>query len=101
MTATLTPVTSFLPQPRLPVSEASLLAAINRHVHDFLFPGECFHSPDVDDMIRSEKLAHRVRERIVALSQDGVDATTQTLAELLPGLKPHEIPVTEADYEAY
>lgn len=90
---------------RKPLLPAYLLKAIaeavERNESDELFPRGCSRTRDVADMIRAGKFASLSRARMEALVAAGTDPTSLTAAQLLPGVMPGKLLVTEAYYAAY
>ncbi len=70
----------------------------DRHITEYLFPGDCYHTPDVVSMARADKLSYMLRERMKALAASGVDPRGKSLDELLPGVRPDDIELTEDDF---
>lgn len=70
----------------------------SRHITEYLFPGDTCHTPDVMSMARAEKLDYMLRKRMKELVAAGEDPRGRTLEELLPGVRPDDIELTESDF---
>jgi hypothetical protein len=83
---------------QLQVTDDDIKTAAGALVTEWVFPGETCHTPDVVTMAQADKLGWMLRERMKALVAQGVNPLKMSIAELLPGVKPHEIELTEADF---
>lgn len=80
------------------LTENDLREAASRLVTEWVFPGECYHTPDALTMVRADKLGAMLVERMRELVAQGTDPRGMTMRQVLPDVVPHEIPVTESDF---
>jgi hypothetical protein len=73
---------------------------ITAHVTEYLFPGETYHTPDIDSTIRAEKMESLLRRKFTQLHHEGVDISKLTVKEVI-GTSPDKIEITEDDYLSY
>jgi hypothetical protein len=80
--------------------EDQLWQAANQLVTKWVFPCEdSFDTPSVDVLARASKLERLLMDRMRTLASESIDPCNLSIAELLPGLNPSEIELTEADIE--
>jgi len=76
--------------------------AINTHVNaivsEWLFPGECMHTPDAFTLAKSHKFTVMLRRRMWELRSEGKNPLGMTMAEILPGVNPNDIQIHEHDF---
>lgn len=76
--------------------------AINTHVNaivsEWLFPGECIHTPDWFTLAKSHKLTTMLRRRMWEMRSEGTNPLGMTMADILPGVNPNNIEIHEHDF---
>lgn len=82
----------------LSLAPEAIQTVVSRLITDWLFPGECYHTPSVDDQIRAEKYSYMLQARMTELANQGINPLEMSAKELLPHVRPYEIPLTESDY---
>lgn len=80
------------------VTDADINTAASRLVTEWVFPGGTCHTPDAVTMAQADKLGWMLSKQMRTLVAQGINPLAMSIAELLPGVKPHEIELSEADF---